>query len=68
MKVRIRKGTTLHGKPVNPGDVVDLDEGNFIRFTRCGDAEPYTEPAPAPKPVQTEEPKEEPKPNKGKKI
>lgn len=48
MKAKFIKGTTLHGKPVNGGDVLDLDDQHYRLFVHSlRDAVPYTEPAPA---------------------
>ncbi len=48
MKAKFIKGTTLHGKPVNGGDVLDLDEREYNLFVKVHkDAEPFIEPVKA---------------------
>lgn len=57
MKAKFVKGTTLRGKPVNGGDVLDLTESDYRLFVHLyKDAVPYVEeasatPAAAPVPV-----------------
>ncbi len=48
MKAKFIKGTTLHGKTVNAGDIIDLDDANYRLLVQVyRDAEPYVDPAPA---------------------
>lgn len=55
MKVKILRGTTLRGKPVNAGDIVDLDERDYNLFVKINkDAEPYRDEAKAPPVVESQ--------------
>lgn len=48
MKAKFIKGTTLHGKPVNGGDVLDLDDQHYRLFVnQYKDAVPFEEPVKA---------------------
>lgn len=44
-KVRIINGTTLHGKAVNAGDVLEITDTDFARIR--GDVELFAEPVQA---------------------
>lgn len=65
MKVKFLRGTTLAGKPVNEGDVLDLDDSTANRFIRERDAIAHVEPVKESPPAVVAETTEEPK--KGKK-
>jgi hypothetical protein len=70
MKAKFIKGTTLHGKPVNGGDVLELDDQLYRLFVHINkDAVPYEEPvkAKAVEPVAVEVAKVPSDEKKGKK-
>lgn len=49
MKAKFIKGTTLRGLVVNAGDVLDLDDRDYLTFVnQYKDAVPFVEPAPEP--------------------
>lgn len=63
MKALIVRGTTVSGKTVNPGDVVELDRETFHTLRGQGQAVAYAEPEAAPVvPIEPEQ-----KPTKFKK-
>lgn len=57
---RITKGTTLVGKAINAGDVVDISPEDYHQFKMTGDIEPV-EAVAAAEPVEVEPPVEDPK-------
>lgn len=64
MKIQITRGTTIHDKSVNPGEVYEVDESAAVSLIRSGLAE-VAKPAP-PAPATTGVKDSEPKKGKAK--
>jgi len=53
-KAVVTRGTTLNGKPVNPGEILDLTDEVFAKLHR--DVELYKEPKAEPVKPKTKKP------------